>query len=507
MKTASPDFANSVAGQAESSPAPRPCIIPVVLCGGSGTRLWPLSRASHPKPFIPLPDGETLLEKTLKRLQGLGGVGTTLIVTNREYYFQTRDTVQAVHGAIDGPASEQPDIHYLLEPVGRNTAPAIAAAALWAEQVAGPQAVLLVLPADHVIANAIPFGDAVERAVVMAGMGRLVTFGIPPDRAETGYGYIETGSALDAGFEVAQFTEKPDAVTAEAFVADGRHLWNAGMFAFQVGTLLQSMAECAPEVLHTVQPAWQQAVTQDDRIELPASFGQAPDLSIDYAVMERSGNVAVIPAVDLGWSDVGSWLAFAELIDPDRQGNRAEAHDAVLIDAENCFVYSPERICAMLGVNDLMVVDTPDALLVAHASRAQDVKQVVALLRARRHGAANLHRTVHRPWGTYTVLEEGQGFKIKRIVVKPGASLSLQMHHHRSEHWVVVSGTASIVNGGEERYVRTNESTFIPPCTQHRLLNPGVVDLVMIEVQSGEYLGEDDIVRFDDRYGRHSPGA
>ena len=474
-------------------------LIPVILSGGAGTRLWPLSRQSHPKPFLRLPDGETLLQKTMQRALALPGVTRFLTVTNREYYFQTRDVYAQVPGAAEREA------FFLLEPVGRNTAPAIAAAALQAEALVGPEATLLVLPADHLVQDQAAFATAVDRAQRLAEEGYLVTFGITPVWPETGYGYIEGGEALTRsgeilGFAVRRFVEKPDAATAAAFLAQGDYTWNSGMFCFRADAFLSALARHQPQVSEDTRAAWTEGRSETDFRELTPTFAQVTDISVDYAVMEHADRVAVVPG-DFGWSDIGSWTSFGALIPEDSSGNRVLG-ESVLEDAQHCIVHSADRLTALLGVEDLIVVDTPDALLVARKDRDQDVKRIVAELRHRGHDACNLHRTVHRPWGTYTVLEEGSRFKIKRILVKPGAALSLQMHHHRSEHWIVVSGTAKIVNGGADHLVQTNESTYIPAGTPHRLLNPGVIDLVMIEVQSGEYLGEDDIVRFDDRYGR-----
>ncbi|MHB1321642.1 MAG: mannose-1-phosphate guanylyltransferase/mannose-6-phosphate isomerase [Acidithiobacillus ferrivorans] len=474
-------------------------LIPVILSGGAGTRLWPLSRQSHPKPFLELPDGETLLQKTLQRALALPEVTRFITVTNREYYFQTRDVYAQVAGAAEREA------FFLLEPVGRNTAPAIAAAALQVEALGGPEATLLVLPADHLVQDQAAFAVAVARARRLAEAGYLVTFGITPAWPETGYGYIEGGEALireggTLGFAVRRFVEKPDAATAAAFLAQGGYTWNSGMFCFRADAFLSALASYQPQLDKDIRAAWAEGRCEADFRELAPAFAQVTDISVDYAVMEHADRVAVVPG-DFGWSDIGSWTSFGALLAEDGGGNRVLG-ESVLEDAQNCIVHSADRLTALLGVEELIVVDTPDALLIARKDRDQDVKRIVAELKRRGHQTHNLHRTAHRPWGAYTVLEEGSRFKIKRILVKPGAALSLQMHHHRSEHWIVVSGTAKIVNGAEDRLVHTNESTYIPAGTPHRLLNPGVIDLVMIEVQSGEYLGEDDIVRFDDRYGR-----
>lgn len=475
-------------------------LLPIILSGGAGSRLWPVSREALPKPFIALPDGETLLQKTLKRAIELPGVEHVLTVTNRDYYFLTRDEYESHADDADGNGI----VHdYLLEPMGRNTAPAIAAAALHAARKHGEDVILLVLPADHLIKDHASFAQAVAHAQTLALQGHLVTFGIQPTSPETGYGYIESGAALpgSSGYQVARFVEKPDLATARDYLASGRFTWNSGMFCFTAGAMLAALRACAPEVLAAVEQTLAATALDKDPIVLDAAtFAAVPDISIDYAVMERADKVAVVP-VSFDWSDIGSWSALAELVAPDERGNRASC-DTVLLDSDNCFIQSDTRMVAAIGVDDLLVVDTPDALLIAHNSRAQDVKSVVAQLKLLSHATVHHHRKTHRPWGTYTVLEEGEGFKLKRIVVKPGASLSLQMHHHRSEHWVVVSGTAKVINGEREILVQRNESTYIPAGTAHRLTNPGVVDCVMIEVQTGDYLGEDDIVRLEDRYGR-----
>jgi len=391
----------------------------------------------------------------------------------------------------------------VLEPCARNTAPAIAVAALAAIARHGPQATLLVLPADHLVLDEPAFAAAVADALPLAAGDALVTFGIHPDYPETGFGYIERGEAIagSSGFAVARFTEKPSAELAAGMVRSGRYFWNAGMFCFRAAAFLAELTQHAPEVMEGAVRCWDTAHVKEGRAELPEeAFAALPDISVDYAVMEKSARVAVLPAA-FGWSDVGSWKAVSALLDPDDAGNRAQG-ECLFVDSENCYVQSSGRMVAAVGVDNLVIVDTPDALLVADQEHLQDVKKVAQRLKLANHETYKLHKTVLRPWGTYTVLEEGPGFKIKRIVVKPGASLSLQMHYHRSEHWVVVSGTAKVVNGEQELLVRTNESTFISSGHKHRLENPGKVDLVLIEVQSGNYLGEDDIVRFEDRYGR-----
>ncbi|MBH3373549.1 mannose-1-phosphate guanylyltransferase/mannose-6-phosphate isomerase [Pseudomonas juntendi] len=475
-------------------------LIPVILSGGVGSRLWPVSREAHPKPFMTLPDGQNLIQKTFLRAADLNGVVEILTVTNRELLFKTEDEYRTInkHNLSQG---------YILEPFGRNTAAAVAAAALQLLQTHGPQANMLVLAADHLIQNEATFADAVNRAVQLAGQGWLVTFGIKPQYPETGFGYIEAaaGGALEGGLKVERFVEKPDAQTAESYVAAGNYFWNAGMFCFQVGTVIEQFKAHAPDVLEAVEKTLEASRRSTSKgyscLALDAeSFANVPDISIDYALMERSSKVATIPC-DIGWSDIGSWNAVSELTPPDEHGNRFDG-EVMAYGASNNYVSTEDRLAALVGVQDLLVVDTPDALLIAHKDHAQDVKHIVKRLKNDGHAAHLLHQTVHRPWGTYTTLEDGERFKIKRIVVKPKASLSLQMHHHRSEHWIVVSGMAVVVNDDQELMLNTNESTFIRAGHKHRLQNPGVIDLVLIEVQSGDYLGEDDIVRFEDNYGR-----
>jgi len=471
-------------------------LIPTILCGGAGSRLWPVSRELHPKPFIRLADGQSLLQKAWLRGAVLPDVTETLTVTNRELYFKTEDEYREVSGEHykDLPNS------FILEPFGRNTAPAIAAAALQVAAGHGDDALLLVLAADHLITDQSAFALAVEQAMQLATQGKLVTFGIRPETPETGYGYIEAD-----GNKVVRFVEKPGIEKAQEYVESGNYLWNSGMFCFSAGSMLREMQQHCPDILSATRTCLDQSRKAEGKnhtqIELdPDTFARVPDDSIDYAVMEKSANVAVIPC-NIGWSDIGSWNAVGELTPADGQGNRIDG-EVMLQDVSNCYIQSKQRIVGALGIDNLVIIDTPDAMLVADRSRAQDVKLLYARLKAQGHEAHKLHTTVHRPWGTYTVLEEGPRFKIKRIVVKPGGRLSLQMHHHRSEHWVVVSGMARVVNGDRELFINTDESTYIPAGHKHRLENPGVVDLVMIEVQSGEYLGEDDIVRFEDIYGR-----
>ncbi|WP_293766138.1 mannose-1-phosphate guanylyltransferase/mannose-6-phosphate isomerase [uncultured Aquitalea sp.] len=473
-------------------------LIPCIISGGAGTRLWPVSRASFPKPFMRLPDDQSLLQKTFQRAAALPGVERVLIVTGQSSLFRTLDECQAVN------ARGLP-IELLLEPLGRNTAPAIAAAALEAE-TRWPGATLLVLPADHLIQDEAAFDEAAAEALRMAQVGHIVAFGLRPERAETGFGYIEAGERLaEGGNCIARFVEKPDAARAEAFLADGRYLWNSGMFCSRADVLNDAFSRHAPEVREAVtrsldaSPLLEGGGRSQRELDETA-FRACPDISFDYAVMEKADNAAVLPC-SLGWSDIGSWDSYAGLYPEDANGNRLSG-EVISQDSHHCFIQARGRLIAAIGLRDLVIVDTPDALLVADRARSQEVREVVAKLKQGGHQAGSQHRTAHRPWGYYTVLEEGESFKIKRILVKPGASLSLQMHHHRSEHWIVVSGTAQVTNGEAVRLVHTNQSTFIPAGERHRLYNPGRIDLVMIEVQSGQYLGEDDIVRFNDDYGR-----
>lgn len=477
-------------------------LIPVILSGGVGSRLWPVSRETHPKPFMTLPDGQNLIQKTFLRASRLQGVSQILTVTNRELLFKTEDEYRSINktGIAQG---------FILEPFGRNTAAAVAMAALQIKALKGPDAHMLVLAADHLIQNEQAFAEAVDNALILSEQGWLVTFGIKPHYPETGFGYIETDTSLDleVGVKVLRFVEKPDLKSAESYVAADNYLWNSGMFCFQVGMVLAEFEKHAPDVLVAVARVLEQSrLSQSNDYYClaidPETFSDAPGISIDYALMERSDKVATVPC-DIGWSDIGSWNAVSELTPPDEDGNRFEG-EVLAHSSRNNYVKSEDRLTALVGVENLIVIDTPDALMIVDKNHAQDVKHIVAKLKDSGHTLHQLHRTVHRPWGTYTTLESGERFKIKRIVVKPKASLSLQLHHHRSEHWIVVSGMAVVVNDEQELMLNTNESTFIRAGHKHRLSNPGVIDLVLIEVQSGDYVGEDDIVRLEDIYGRAS---
>ncbi len=479
-------------------------IVPVILSGGTGTRLWPLSRETAPKPSMPLPDGETLLAKTAARALALPGVMALVTVTNRDHYFQTKD----IYAGLGGRLQERSV--FLLEPFGRNTAPAVALAALHVQARYGKDAVMLVLAADHLIRDQSAYTEAVTRAAALARDGALVTFGIKPTHPETGYGYIAYGDEVGTGtpptFRAQRFVEKPPFDKAQEYLTAGSCAWNSGMFCFTPAAILAAFASHAPAVLDAVRPIALALAAKSDAtmLEIDATlFAGVPNVSLDYAVMEKAaaaGNVIVVRGT-FDWNDVGSWQAISELSPPDDLGNRGHG-ERVTIATRDTYVHAGDRVVATVGVENLFIIDTADAVLVAHRDHLQRVREVVDELKARGHDAYRMHKTVMRPWGAFTVLEEGHHFKIKRIEVKPGAALSLQLHHRRSEHWVVVGGTANVTRGDETYVVNANESTFIPVETRHRLENAGSEPLVMIEVQCGDYVGEDDIVRFDDRYGR-----
>jgi mannose-1-phosphate guanylyltransferase/mannose-6-phosphate isomerase len=462
---------------------------PIVLAGGTGSRLWPLSRELYPKQVIRLTGELSLLQTTVQRLAGLEDVVAPIVVVGEEHRFLTKNQIEAL-----GLGS---DVHILLEPFGKNTAPAICGAAAYVSSQGRGNDVLLVLPADHLINEVAAFAQAVRQATALAQQGRIVTFGIVPDHPETGYGYIARGQ----GVQVESFVEKPDLATAQQYLASGRYLWNSGMFAFTADTLLTEMRQHAPAIVECMSTAV--AKGKPDglffRFEREAMTA-CPSDSIDYALMEKTTQAAVVEA-DIGWSDIGSWRALWEVAPKDGQGN-AVYGDVVLEDVHNSLVRSEHTLVASVGLRDTLVVETADAVLVAPMDRSQDVKRIVDRLKREKRPEYHIHRTVYRPWGSYTTLEMHDRFQIKRITVNPGARLSLQMHHHRHEHWVVVSGTAKVQNGERSILLKEDEATYIPSCTVHRLENPGVIPLELIEVQIGSYLGEDDIVRFDDEYGR-----
>lgn len=469
-------------------------MISVILCGGAGSRLWPISREQHPKPFIRLRDGESLIQKSFLRAARLPRTREIMTVTNRALYLKIVDEFKAV--GIEHKSS------YLLEPQGRNTAPAIAAAALDVRCRYGDEMPMLILAADHLISQPEAFAAAVDLALKEAEKDKLVTFGIKPSSPDTGFGYIE---AKDG--RVCRFVEKPDEETARGYLASGNFYWNAGMFCFRAGIMLQELAAYAPELLASVEESMAaSARRQDDDggwVELNnEAFSAAPKVSIDYAVMEKSARVAVVPC-DIGWNDIGSWNNLCALNEADERGNHCNRpEDIMTLDTSGCDIHSQGRLVATIGLEDLLIVDTPDALLVADKNRDQEVKHIYENLKSDNHETYRDHRTVFRPWGFYTVLKRGPRFQIKHLEVKPGASLSLQLHRHRSEHWIVVSGMAEVTRGEDFYYVNTNESTFIRAGIKHRVANNGRIPLIMIEVQSGDYLGEDDLVRFDDIYGR-----
>lgn len=468
-------------------------VIPVIMAGGSGTRLWPLSRVQYPKQFLPLAfGGHTLLQATIQRLEGLD-VASPLLICNEEHRFLAAEQLRAIG---------RDDAQILLEPAGRNTAPAIALAAMQARKLqATSDAVLLVLAADHVIADVAAFQNCVQAALPLANDGKLVAFGVVPSHAETGYGYIEQGAVAGNGFVINRFVEKPDAATAQSYLESGRFLWNSGMFMFKVDRYLQELERLAPDIFNACQASM--ADTQEDltfvRVS-KAAFEACPSDSIDYAVMEKTEDAMVVP-LDAGWSDVGSWSALWDVSPKDDNGNAVQG-DAILQDCTGTYVHANSRLVTAVGVRDLVVVETKDAVLVACKNRVQDVKKVVERLKADCRSEHHSHREVYRPWGIYDSVDSGVRYQVKRITVKPGAKLSVQMHHHRAEHWIVVSGTAQISNGEKTYLLTENQSTYIPIGQVHALENPGKIPLELIEVQSGSYLGEDDIVRFEDRYGR-----
>ncbi|NQX87692.1 MAG: mannose-1-phosphate guanylyltransferase/mannose-6-phosphate isomerase [Halioglobus sp.] len=466
-------------------------LTPVLLSGGVGSRLWPVSREAHPKQFLPLAGERTMLQETLHRTSGLKAAAP-IVVCNEEHRFTVAEQLRQM-----GVTSST----LILEPEGRNTAPAVALAALHA-LVADPNAVLLVLPADHIILDVEAFSAAVNKALPAAEEGRLMTFGVVPTSPETGYGYIKCGADIDEDlFQLDCFVEKPDAETAQAYLSTGGYLWNSGMFLLRAQRFLDELAALAPDILSSCQAAMASTTTDMHFVRPdPQSFRESPSDSIDYAVMEKTDAGGVV-ALDCGWSDVGAWSALWDVGDQDEQGNVSRG-DVILDNCQRSFVRSDSRLVAATGLENLVVVETPDAVLVADKDKVQDVKNIVNLLKAKERTEASSHRRVYRPWGSYESLVTADGFQVKRIVVNPGQRLSLQMHHYRAEHWIIVKGTAEVTCEDKVFMLGEDESTYIPLGHKHRLANLGDIALELIEVQSGSYLGEDDIVRFEDVYGR-----
>lgn len=468
-------------------------LVPVVLAGGSGTRLWPLSRQQFPKQFLKLFGNESMLQQTLLRLNGFPDLAEPIVVCNEEHRFAVAEQLQQIK--IKGSI--------LLEPTARNTAPAIALAALHAKQVSGENPTLLVLPADHLIKDIKSFHSAIERAVESANNGNLVTFGIVPNLPEIGYGYIKCAksNAASRTIEVEKFVEKPDLQTAEQYLAEGSYLWNSGMFVFKANDYLNALSSHGKECFDASQSAYSKSIVDLDFLRINSTeFSKSPNISVDYAVMECASNVHCVP-LKAGWSDVGCWRSYWEAQDKDENGNSIVG-DAITVSTKNTLIYSQDKLVATIGLDNIVVINTADAVLVIDKTHAQSVKQAIEFLIKADRTEHITHREVQRPWGSYDSIDFGERFQVKRITVKPGASLSLQMHHHRAEHWTVVTGTALVQVDEKEILLSENESTYIPLGVKHRLSNPGKMPLELIEVQSGAYLGEDDIVRFEDTYNR-----
>lgn len=475
---------------------PKATIVPVILSGGMGTRLWPMSRSHYPKQFLKLASEDyTLIQQTMLRVADRDVFEAPVFVCNENHRFLLAENVQEL---------EIEDAEILLEPKGRNTAPALAIAAHYVRQNYGDDAVMLVLPSDHIIENIAAFREAVLKAAQSALAGNLTTFGITPSCAETGYGYIKyTEKEIAEGtHKVDSFVEKPDEKTAEKYLASGEYVWNSGMFAFPVGVLLEEILEHRPDIAQTTARAYNSMREGEDFTRFDAGdFAKIPAESIDYAVMEKTTKAAVVP-VDCGWTDAGSFDALWRIKDKDKAGNVSEGEN-ILEDSKDCYVHSKDGVkVAMLGVKDLIVISTKDCVMVADRNNAQDVKQLVDRLKVEDPKLVDEYRQMSRPWGNYDSVDSGERHQVKRITVKPGASLSLQMHYHRAEHWIVVKGTAIVTVDDTRKIVSENESVYIPCGAKHRLVNPGAIPLELIEVQAGSYLGEDDIVRFEDTYGR-----
>ena len=466
-------------------------MIPVILSGGSGTRLWPLSRSQYPKQFLPLVSEHTMVQETILRLQGVDNLQPPLAVCNENHRFMMAEQLREIGMQPSG---------IILEPIGRNTAPAVALAAL----SANPDDILLILPADHVIADTTAFQAAINKANTLAEQGYLVTFGIVPNEPETGYGYIKAGESVDSeSHKVAAFVEKPHLETAQEYVSSGDYFWNSGMFAFKAGRFIEELNKFQPAILEACKNALNNKTQDTDFIRLDKeAFIKCPSDSIDYAVMEKTDQAVVIP-LDADWNDVGSWSALWDVTDKDEQGN-AVSGDVIALKTSNSFLHSSNKLVTTIGVDNLIVIETDDAVMIANKDHVQDVKKIVDQLKEQKRKEADIHLKVYRPWGYYHSVDTGGRHQTKRIVVKPGAKLSLQKHHHRAEHWVIVRGTALITKGDEQTLLSENESTYIPLGVTHCLENPGVIPLEIVEVQSGSYLGEDDIVRFNDDYGRTS---
>jgi mannose-1-phosphate guanylyltransferase/mannose-6-phosphate isomerase len=466
-------------------------LVPVILSGGAGTRLWPLSRELYPKQLLPLIGRHTMLQETVRRLAGLD-VSAPIVVANEAHRFLVAEQLRTI------PCEPRAIV---LEPVGRNTAPAIALAAHAALAADEGDSLLLVLPADHVIADVAAFHRAIDVAVAAAREGALASFGIVPDAPETGFGYVRRGAVQGGAYRIAQFVEKPDLTRAQAFLASGEYYWNSGMFLFRARRYLEELEQFAPDIASVCRSAFAGATRDLDFTRVDAAtFQGCRSESIDYAVMEQTTAAVVVP-LDAGWSDVGSWASLHAASAQDGSGNTVRG-DVITEDTHDSYVYSESRLVATVGLRDHVVVETKDAVLVAPRDRVQDVKKLVARLKSDGRYEHSLHREVFRPWGSYDSIDAGERFQVKRLIVRPGGVLSLQMHHHRAEHWVVVSGTARITRGEEVFLLEENQSTYIPVGVRHRIENPGRIPLHIIEVQSGGYLGEDDIVRFEDRYGR-----